>query len=712
MHISKLNVVNYRNFKNTTLHFNEGVNTIIGENGSGKTNLFRAIRLLIEDKMLGMAYRLSETDFHRGLDNWRCHWIIISIEFDKIGPDESIQALFLHGTGVIEDDTISTASYNLIFRPRKEFRQRLANLENGDFDGLAEIRNEIQVSDYETVFTGRSNTKFENEETLKEIVGDFENCIFPEELDDERIGIRLPQYLSVSKELSVTYIQALRDVVSEFHNNRTNPLLKLLKYKSGDIPEENKLPIVGLVRDLNNSIESLEDIKTVRSNIRETITDAVGETYSPHSLTIKSNLSEDTDQLLQSLKLFVGESEVNHEGEIHELSLGGANLIFLTLKILEFSYQSSAHAIANFLLIEEPEAHIHTHIQKTLFENLNYPNTQIIYSTHSPQISEVCNVESVNILGRLDATCEAFQPTTGLNPTEIQGIQRYLDAIRSNLLFAKSVLLVEGDSEEILVPFMVKKALGISLDELGISLINIRSTGFKNVADLFHQDRIRKRCCIITDLDASIIETNSKKSDSVEIAKYKVKCANSATAGERRKAILDEYVANNDWLSVKYASHTFEVDYILSGNVQDALKTVEMVYSDATTIETSKNELSSEDVSIFGKRILTMAKHNGKGWYAILLAGHVNDQTILPEYIWDAIRFVKPDFSKKLISGIVKYRILAAIRNETINAETATDLKHELQIFLGNKQDFNSLKIALAEKFPGDNINTLLANMR
>jgi putative ATP-dependent endonuclease of OLD family len=34
--------------------------------------------------------------------------------------------------------------------------------------------------------------------------------------------------------------------------------------------------------------------------------------------------------------------------------------------------------MANFLLIEEPEAHIHTHIQKTLFDRIAYSDAQII----------------------------------------------------------------------------------------------------------------------------------------------------------------------------------------------------------------------------------------------------------------------------------------------------------------------------------------------
>ncbi|MCI4187861.1 AAA family ATPase [Dickeya dianthicola] len=90
MHISKLSLVNYRNFSNTKLLFQKGINTVIGENGSGKTNLFRAVRLLLDDNMIRSAYRLDSTDFHRGLGRWQGHWIIISLEFEEISADEAI----------------------------------------------------------------------------------------------------------------------------------------------------------------------------------------------------------------------------------------------------------------------------------------------------------------------------------------------------------------------------------------------------------------------------------------------------------------------------------------------------------------------------------------------------------------------------------------------------------------------------------------------
>src|SRR5690606_6743655 len=485
MYISKVSLINYKNFANAKFLFNKGINTIIGENGSGKTNVFRAIRLLLEDTSLHYSYKLTENDFNRVLegDSWKGHWIIISLEFNEITDEEAIQSLFIHGAGVAEQDYVKKASYNLFFRPKADIRQRLSELAKGDKDGLNKILDEITIKDnYETYFTGKSTADFNDPEIYKGLVGDFENVDFPSTIDTSKFGTKIPHQLSISKEVSFTFIQALRDVVSDFHNNRKNPLLTLLKNKSGEIKDSDYQPISDLVDELNEGIEGLEDVQNIRRDIKSTIQDAVGLTYSPSSLTIKSSVPDDADKLLQSLKLFIGEPDEDHEGGIHELSLGGANLIFLTLKLLEFKYRKSKDTFANFLIIEEPEAHIHNHIQKTLFDKLDYGDTQIIYSTHSTQISEVSNVENINILAKKLNFAEVYQPSTGLTSESINQIQRYLDAVRTNLLFAKGVILVEGDAEEILIPIMVKKVFGVSLDELGISLINIRSTGFENVA--------------------------------------------------------------------------------------------------------------------------------------------------------------------------------------------------------------------------------------
>ena len=83
MHISSLSIRNFRNFYKSKFIFKKGINTILGENGSGKTNLFFALRVLIDDK-LPRYIRFNESDFNRGLGKWAGHWIILSVTFDMV----------------------------------------------------------------------------------------------------------------------------------------------------------------------------------------------------------------------------------------------------------------------------------------------------------------------------------------------------------------------------------------------------------------------------------------------------------------------------------------------------------------------------------------------------------------------------------------------------------------------------------------------------
>lgn len=713
MYISKVSLINYRNFANSNFHFNKGINTIIGENGSGKTNLFKAIRLLLEDASLQYAYKLSEGDFNRTLDDgkWKGHWIIISIEFDELNDEESIQSLFIHGAGIAEADYVKKATYNLFFRPKADIRQKLSDLEEGDLVGLKAILDNITIQDnYETFFTGKSTADFNNPIIYKELVGDFENVIFPSTVDASKFGSKIPHQMSVAKEISFTFIQALRDVISDFHNNRTNPLLTLLKNKSGEIKEEDYRPISDLVNDLNEKIEALPDVQAIRDDIKSTIQDAVGLTYSPSSLSIKSSVPDDAEKLLQSLKLFIGEPGEEYEGGIHELSLGGANLIFLTLKLLEFKYRKSKDTFANFLIIEEPEAHIHNHIQKTLFDKLDYSDTQIIYSTHSTQISEVSNVENINILAKKFNYAEVYQPSVGLDSENINQVQRYLDAVRTNLLFAKGVILVEGDAEEILIPIMVKKVLGISLDELGISLINIRSTGFENVAQLFDDRRIKRKCAILTDLDDAICDTTINSGDNDALKKYKTKIEGSKLKGLERKLRLEKLEVGNTWIKAFYAKHTFEIDFVTEGNEWEVEQIIDKIYVEKKTIDKALVDLESRNVAIYGKRVLTMAKQEGKGWFAIMLGKHISHQTIIPEYILDAIFFVKENYPSNIIADLIDYRTKKCF--EADDTLDFTNCRTELFKYRNGSIKLEDLAFNYTSVVPHDQIITLINKLK
>jgi putative ATP-dependent endonuclease of the OLD family len=665
MYISRLSIRNYRNFRNVLLNLNKGVNTIIGENGSGKTNLFQAIRILIDENMPRVT-KFYETDFNRSIGVWQGHWIIIQIQFSDLDIGEEAQSLAIHKVGLAEEVDSTTGSYTVYFRPRIEYRRYLYELtkeleedpdrdKSQDFEKLEAFIKNISLNDYETVFTGRSGIDFSVESNYKEFVGDFELVKFPDpdELRLDIYGIRI-QGVSIPNEFACTFAKALRDVESDLRSFRDNPLISLLRDKEKSIEISKKNQIEEKVKDLNEDISNLEEVKGVSVGIASTVKRTVGETYAPN-VNIRSELPAEMERLLQSLKLWVGDpDEEGYEGRLWELSLGGANLIYLSLKLLEFEKIRKQEKIANFILIEEPEAHIHTHIQKTLFNKLNANNTQVFVSTHSTHISSVSQISSMNILSRGKRLAEIFNPSTNLEAPEIRKIERYLDVNRTNLLFAKGVLLVEGDAEHILIPALIKSVLGVSLDELGISIINIGSTGFTNIATLFHDDRVKRNCGIITDNDLSIAELpDDPEDDDV----YQKKFRNSEISGVERKEKLDEFCKGNCWIEPFYAKHTFEVDFLTANNSFEVKKVVNDNYNRPTDRAKIEKLLEDENVAISGKEILRLAEKFGKGWFAIMLSEKVDNLTVIPEYILEALAFTIPNLTTNILFSMANYRL-------------------------------------------------------
>src|SRR6218665_873019 len=284
MYISKLSIRNFRNFKNISLNFNEGVNTIIGENGAGKSNLFHAIRLLIDEAMPRGA-RFSEGDFNRAIGNWRGHWIIIQILFGNLDASEEAQAIAMHRVGSVDDIDVNTGSYTLYFRPREAHIRRLyeyASDPDKTAEGLEEILKAFTINDYEVVYKGKGNVDFSDDSVYEEFVGDFESIEFPDPNDEQAdvYGIKL-YGLAIPTEVSCTFAKALRDVEADLRSFRDNPLLNLLRGKENDVPEAKKTDIQNKVNTLNTDLSELNEVKKISDGISTTIRESVGETYAP-----------------------------------------------------------------------------------------------------------------------------------------------------------------------------------------------------------------------------------------------------------------------------------------------------------------------------------------------------------------------------------------------------------------------------------------------
>lgn len=669
MYISQLSIVNYKNFKQEKFKFKrKSVNNIIGENASGKTNVFQAMRLILDDSLPANARFLSREDFHRGLGEPFGHWIIISLNFSGLGDTEEQQVLANYILNDGEDHKTSTkGTYTFIFRPKFSFRQELHQISNdhGDLntrkDKILEFCSSHTISreTYEPVAFVRTKIDLADESIYRDHVGDFKQYIFPDPNleSEELIGNKKPPYFSLVNEVACTYVKALRNVVADLKYYKTNPLYKLLTLKSKQINDDKS--IVNDIIKVNQKISSIPEIENLSNDISRSLLSTIGSTYSP-KIQVSSQLPEDFIELIQSLGLVVEDSlSYQGTGRIEDLSLGGANLIYLALKLYEYeSIRDNEEHITHFLMIEEPEAHIHNHIQKTLFENFNFKNTQVFVSTHSTQISSVSNISSMNILSRKDVKTEVYIPSNKLELRNIRCIERYLDAIRSDILFAKSVILVEGDAELILIPALVKKTLGVSLEEMGISLIKMDGTVFTHISDLFHEDRIRSYCSILTDLDKAFI---TQENDSFANEEYIKSQLNAQMSGAGRKIALDDYTVNNTYVSAFYAENTFETELInYSENVNLFESVIRTTYTRKADLEAALININSSDTAKKYHHALKFAKKIGKGWLAAEMVNHITIENIIPAYILKAIKFSLSDRDIDVIaSKMMEYNVAA-----------------------------------------------------
>jgi putative ATP-dependent endonuclease of OLD family len=549
-------------------------------------------------------------------------------------------------------DGSNTGTCTFYFRPKKEVRRNLYEV-SGQPEQVEERITRLTIDDYEPFVTGRATGDCLDDATYAAWAGDLENFSFPDPEDDDQnlLGVKA-QFLY--QEVACTFVRALRDVVSELRGYRNNPLLALLRGMESHIEIADAEKIAVAIKTLNTDISSLKEIKGLANRVEDAIQKAVGHTYGP-GVSIESQLPDAMDKLLQKLCLLVGGGGgADYRGELHEQSLGDANLIYLALKLLEYEIKLSSDRVAHFFLIEEPEAHIHTHIQKTLFSNLPTAKTQVIVSTHSTQISSAARVASVNVLAKFGDYAEVYQPARGLTPDVTKRLERYLDAVRSTLLFAKGVLLVEGDAEQIMIPAMLRAVFGTSPDEIGFSVISMSSAFFEHVAVVFADSRIRRSCAIVTDLDRAVIELPSDvANDSPEQAKART----AQKVGASRQEALEAFCGGNDFVQPFFAERTFEVDFLLSNNRQEVEAALDEIYATPGPKAASKARLADRDAKVAGKEILRIANKCGKGWFALLLSEKLSCETFVPEYILRAIAFAcRGSINDKSLKRIGEFR--------------------------------------------------------
>jgi putative ATP-dependent endonuclease of OLD family len=443
MRLRELTIRDFRKIENLTITFPKGLCVIVGENNKGKTAIIDALRLLLMPSRDFEALRLNEDDFRDGTDFAP---IEITCTFCDTSDAEEVH-----------------------------FQECLVDIGGGQFEIRLNARVEFNKA------TRRANVKMWGGET--------EGGILPSNLYDRLASI---------------YLQPLRDPESGLRPGRYSQVSRLIDCFTDEGQHKDFETIASKA---NDDIRKLKPVTDARKDINAQMLAIAGK-----------ELAQETDLIFSEptfYRIIAGLQPLIEKLPFTLNGLGYNNLIFTsaTLGTLRKNPQYAFRSI----LIEEPEAHLHPQLQVLLLRHLasvagaEDGPVQVIASSHSPILASQAPIDSIVSVHELGGKITAVS-VCGIEMDAIpkeneklkRKLQRFLDATRAELFFARRILMVEGIAEALLLPVFAKMSGG-SLKESAVTVLNVDGLNFNAFLPLFGKDKLRIPLAILADGDAEAI---------------------------------------------------------------------------------------------------------------------------------------------------------------------------------------------------------------
>lgn len=376
MFLKKIQIYHFRNFDNTIIDFQDGVNIIVGPNNSGKSNLLYAINMLGSiDKSTGDIHDFNKNDIVNNFNKYKSeppiikiyYYIEHSLQLDNF--DDGI--LRIKNFIVYADDGKAVADADGHFTINAE----------------VELRYELDAKflpEYKSIMSQITNSK-DFILAMEKVIG-YYSWSYYNTTSGQPVGRG-----EINSIFNIDLIQADRQTASTLPQTR-----KFVKEKI----DENDCK-VDLKYKISNAINEdlFHVLTTIKGSIEEDEAD-IGISNGHHK--IIPNFTYDSS-FEQYFEFSLQDDELDYDIPMSNNGLGYNNLIQI-FGVIKFRIDQDY----NILLIEEPEAHLHPAMQYKLFQYLkklkNKSNgengkkiikNQIFVTTHSPNISASADLDDM-----------------------------------------------------------------------------------------------------------------------------------------------------------------------------------------------------------------------------------------------------------------------------------------------------------------------------
>lgn len=270
-------------------------------------------------------------------------------------------------------------------------------------------------------------------------------------------------------------LDARRDIVEQLRNRRT---YWGRTTSSVSIADEVKSELEAALGKLSHEVTTKSSVLT---QVKDDLS-ALSSALSHSSLNVELEaLPRSIDDLIRSMDIVL----TSPDSSTFPVSTQGMGTRSLAALLVFRSYvnivrpKQDADRLLSLAAFEEPEAHLHPQSQRSVFSLLSEIGGQRIVSTHSAHVASIADVDSYRLFRRAGAESTVAEVPTSVRATwSAEHVRRYVQLRNPEVLFAKAVGVVEGETEGAAFPSFGRYRWGErGADSVGVSLLYTGGAG-------------------------------------------------------------------------------------------------------------------------------------------------------------------------------------------------------------------------------------------